>query len=216
MYLKGTVLNFQVPSGIWLWLDRNKIQPRLLRFTTLCRQLGNCNNSIKYQYQFLMIVFIFHRLMDKFIFLISVNLSVISDVWCKIVPFMCNSSNQTFFFTPPEPAIKKIQENTTQVWAVVEPYLRLGLSDLSCSNFQQSLVHKTGLMLYLADFHSWNWRIPGFDENKTQHRALFFTKSNQGRFYFHMALLLKSSLRSRSCQSRDTSCRHSSGSQIGA
>ena len=35
--------------------------------------------------------------------------------------------------------------------------------------FQQSLVHKTGLILYLADFHSWNWRIPGFDEKKTQH-----------------------------------------------
>ena len=25
------------------------------------------------------------------------------------------------------------------------------------SIFQQNLVHKTGLMLYLADFHSWNW-----------------------------------------------------------
>ena len=68
-----------------------------------------------------------------------------------------------------KPAIYKIQENTTQVLAVVEPYLRLGLSDLSCSNFQQSLVHKAGLMLYLADFHDLNCRIPGFDENKTQH-----------------------------------------------
>ena len=71
--------------------------------------------------------------------------------------------------------------------SVVEPYLRLGLSDLSCSNFQQILVHKTGLMLYFADFHGWNWCIPGFDENKTQHWALFFTKTNQGRFYFHWA-----------------------------
>ena len=55
------------------------------------------------------------------------------------------------------------------------------------SIFQQNLVHKTGLMLYLVDFHSWNWCILGFDENKTQHWALFFTKTNQGRFYFHWA-----------------------------
>ena len=44
----------------------------------------------------------------------------------------------------------------------------LSCPDLSCSNFQQSLVRKTGLILYLADFPSWNWRIPCFDE-KTQH-----------------------------------------------
>ena len=34
-------------------------------------------------------------------------------------------------------------------------------------------------MLYLTDVHSWNWRIPGFDENKTQHRALFSTETKQ-------------------------------------
>ena len=44
---------------------------------------------------------------------------------------------------------------------------------------------KTGLIFYLSDFHGRNWRIPGFSENKTQHWALFFTKPNQGRFYFH-------------------------------
>ena len=35
--------------------------------------------------------------------------------------------------------------------------------------FGFKLSSKTGLILNLADFHSWHWRIPGFDENKTQH-----------------------------------------------
>ena len=51
----------------------------------------------------------------------------------------------------------------------------------------QSWVQKTGLISYLADFHGRNWCIPGFCENKTQHWALFSTKPNQGRFYFHWA-----------------------------
>ena len=37
---------------------------------------------------------------------------------------------------------------------------------------------KTGLIFYLADFHGRNWRITGY-ESKTQHRALFSTKTNQ-------------------------------------
>ena len=69
------------------------------------------------------------------------------------------------------------------------------------SYFPQSLVPKTGLIFYLADFHGRNWRIPGFYENKTQHWALFSTKPNQGRFYHHWALLLKWSRKSCSCQS---------------
>jgi len=55
------------------------------------------------------------------------------------------------------------------------------------SHFQQSLVQKTGLIFYLVDFHGRNWRIPGFDENKIQHSALFSTKTNQGWFYFQYA-----------------------------
>ena len=55
------------------------------------------------------------------------------------------------------------------------------------SIFQQNLVRKTGLILYFTDFHSWNWRILGFDDNKTQHWALFFTKTKQCRLYFHWA-----------------------------
>ena len=39
----------------------------------------------------------------------------------------------------------------------------------AASHFQQSLVQKTGLIFYLADFHDRNRRIPGFDENKTPH-----------------------------------------------
>ena len=42
-------------------------------------------------------------------------------------------------------------------------------------------------LFYLVDFHGRNWRILGFYENKTQHWALFSTKTNQGRFYFHWA-----------------------------
>ena len=43
----------------------------------------------------------------------------------------------------------------------------------------------------MVDFHGWNWRIPGFDENKIQHWALFSTTTNQGRFYFHWAYNLE-------------------------
>ena len=57
----------------------------------------------------------------------------------------------------------------------------------AASYFPQSWVQKTELIFYLADLHSRNWRIPGFYENKTQHWALFSTKTNQGRFYFHWA-----------------------------
>ena len=39
----------------------------------------------------------------------------------------------------------------------------------------------------MADFHIRIWRIPGFYKNYTQHWALFSTKTNQGRFYFHWA-----------------------------
>ena len=39
--------------------------------------------------------------------------------------------------------------------------------------------------IYLADFHGRNWHILGFYDNKTQHWALFSTKTNQGRFYFY-------------------------------
>ena len=38
---------------------------------------------------------------------------------------------------------------------------------LSTAYFPQSWVLKTGLIFYSADFHGRNWRIPGFDENKT-------------------------------------------------
>ena len=55
------------------------------------------------------------------------------------------------------------------------------------SYFQQSWVQKTGLIFCLADFHGRNWRIPGSYKNKIQHWALFSTKTNQGRFYFHWA-----------------------------
>ena len=58
------------------------------------------------------------------------------------------------------------------------------------SYFRQSWVQKTGLLFYLVDFHGRNWRIPGFYENNTQHRALLSTKTNQGRFYFYRALIL--------------------------
>ena len=50
----------------------------------------------------------------------------------------------------------------------------------------QSWVQRTGLIFYLANIHSKNWRIPGFYENKTQHWALFSNKTNQGRFYFNI------------------------------
>ena len=65
------------------------------------------------------------------------------------------------------------------------------------------------LIFFLVDFHVRNWCIPGFYENKTQHCALFSTKTNQGRFYFHWVKLLQSCRKSFSCQSRDTSCRQS-------
>ena len=54
----------------------------------------------------------------------------------------------------------------------------------AASYFPQSLIQKTGLIFYLADFHGKNWRIPSFYENKTQLWALFSTKTNQGRFFF--------------------------------
>ena len=75
--------------------------------------------------------------------------------------------------------------------------------------FPQSWVQKTGLTFYLADFHGRNRLIPSFYENKTQHWALFSTKTNHSWFYFQWANLLKSSGRFCSCQSRDTSCRQS-------
>ena len=67
----------------------------------------------------------------------------------------------------PEPAIKKNRENTTQVQAVVRPYLRLELSNSAASYFPQNCVKKNRFIFYFADFHVRNWRIPGFDENKT-------------------------------------------------
>ena len=69
----------------------------------------------------------------------------------------------------------------------IGPYLQLELLDSSCILFstEYSWVQKNGLVFYSAEFHGWNWRIPGFDENKTQHWALFSTKTNQGRFYLH-------------------------------
>ena len=51
--------------------------------------------------------------------------------------------------------------------------------------FHRVEFKKPGLIFYLVDFHGRNWSIPVFYENKTQHWALFSTKSNQGRFYFH-------------------------------
>jgi len=56
----------------------------------------------------------------------------------------------------------------------------------AASYFPQSWAQKTCLIFYLADFHGRNWCIPGFYENKTQHWALFSTKTNQGRFYFNI------------------------------
>ena len=49
----------------------------------------------------------------------------------------------------------------------------LGFRIKVASNFAQSWVHKTGLILNSADFHSWNWRIPRFNENMTQHCGAF-------------------------------------------
>ena len=74
----------------------------------------------------------------------------------------------------------------------IRPYLRqLSFRIQAVSYFTQSWVKKNGLIFYLEDFHGRNCRrIPGFDENKTQHYALFSTKINQGRFYFHWAQLL--------------------------
>ena len=39
----------------------------------------------------------------------------------------------------------------------------------AASYFSESLVQKTGLIFYLADFHGKNWSIPSFYKNKTQH-----------------------------------------------
>ena len=50
----------------------------------------------------------------------------------------------------------------------------------AASNYKQSWVQKTGFISYLVDFNGRNWLIPGFYENKTQHWALFSTKTNQG------------------------------------
>ena len=72
----------------------------------------------------------------------------------------------------------------------------------AASYFPQSWIQNTGLILYLADFHGRNWCILSFYENNNQHWALFSTKTNQGRFYFHWALLLKSSRRSCSSKGR--------------
>ena len=87
----------------------------------------------------------------------------------------------------PEPAIKKIGK----IWLGSKLSLGLmyGLSFRIQTTlyFPQSWVQKTGLIFYLADFHGRNWLIPGFDENITQHWALFSTKTNQGRFYFQWA-----------------------------
>ena len=61
---------------------------------------------------------------------------------------------------------------------MVGPYLRLELSDSSCILFStEELSSKTGLIF---NFHGRNLRIPGFYKNKTQHLALFSTKTNQG------------------------------------
>ena len=49
----------------------------------------------------------------------------------------------------------------------------------AASYFPQSWVHYTGLIFYLVDFHGRNWRIPGFDENKTQYWAWFYIETNQ-------------------------------------
>ena len=74
--------------------------------------------------------------------------------------------------------------------------LSLGLIDglsfriQTASYFPQSWVKKTALYNIWGIFHDWNWLIPGFDENKTQHWALISTKTNQGRFYFHWVQLL--------------------------
>ena len=77
------------------------------------------------------------------------------------------------FLCWPEPPIKKIRENKLLFGLIYGLSFRIQ----AASYFPQSWVHKTGR----------NWRIPGFDENKTQHWALFSGKTNQGRFYFHWA-----------------------------
>jgi len=92
----------------------------------------------------------------------------------------------------------KIWENTTPVRTLFTAWafgLKLHLI------FNRVEFKKPDLIFYLADFHGRNWRIPGFDENKTQYWALFSTKVG---FIF-----LESSQRSCSCQSRYTSCRQS-------
>ena len=81
----------------------------------------------------------------------------------------------------PEPAIYKIQKKIRY-----RSKLSLGIiyglnfRILTASYFPQSWVQKTGLIFYLADFHWRNWYIPAFYKNKTQHWALFSTKTNQG------------------------------------
>jgi len=49
------------------------------------------------------------------------------------------------------------------------------------------ILHRVEL---IGGFSSRNWRIPGFYENKTQHWSLFFTKTNQCRFYYRKVLEL--------------------------
>ena len=59
--------------------------------------------------------------------------------------------------------------------------------------------------LSLVDFHVHDiCRISSFYENKTQHQAWLSTKTNQGRIYFHRALILSWAYDLAAVQSSDT------------
>ena len=58
---------------------------------------------------------------------------------------------------------EKYDSNLSYHWALFTARDRLQLI------FQRVEFIKTGFISYLADFHDYNWRIPGFDLNKTQH-----------------------------------------------
>ena len=89
----------------------------------------------------------------------------------------------------------------------IGPCLRLELSDSSGILFSTELSSKNRFKILFGGFSRLALAHSGFDENKTQHWALFSTKTNLGRFYFIGPNSLgRAEDLAASCQSRDKSC----------
>ena len=73
------------------------------------------------------------------------------------------------------PRLKKIWENTVRVYAVVGPYLRLELSDSSCSSFSTELTIK----------NRFNFLFGGFSWYELAHSGFFWEQDSKLSFILH-------------------------------